>query len=183
MTSRTTITLACIAALTLTACSDSGTTATTVTTVTETTTAAAVSPAAETTRGPAPSATEQDPVFAAIDAVLTAHPDGIITDVDREDDRTAWDIEVVVGEEVIELELDDAGTIREEERENDDDDVAKARAATLTVSDALRQALEQVPAGVVDEAELEEDDGVLEWEIELDDVDGNDLTELTLPAN
>lgn len=190
---RTTLALAGIAALTLGACTDTGTTETT---VTETTTAEAA-PTTATTATPATTAaaettettqdstpvTGEDPVFAAIDAVLADHPDGIVTDIDREDGRVVYDIDVVVGDQVIELEVDADGNVREDERESDDDDVAEARAATVTAADAIRQALDQIPDGVLDEAELDEDDGALRWEIELDDADGNDLAEVTIPAN
>lgn len=190
---RTTLALAGIAALTLGACTDTGTTETT---VTETTTAeaapttastatTATTAAAETTETTQDSTpvTGEDPVFAAIDAVLADHPDGIVTDIDREDGRVVYDIDVVVGDQVIELEVDADGNVREDERESDDDDVAEARAATVTAADAIRQALDQIPDGVLDEAELDEDDGALRWEIELDDADGNDLSEITIPAN
>lgn len=175
---RTTLALAGIAALTLSACTDTGTTETT---VTETTTAKAA-PTTETTQDSTP-VTGEDPVFAAIDAVLAAHPDGIVTDIDREDGRVVYDIDVVVGDQVIELEVDADGNVREDESESDDDDVAEARAATVTAADAIRQALNQIPDGVLDEAELDEDDGAPGWEIELDDADGNDLAEITIPAN
>lgn len=190
---RTTLALAGIAALTLGACTDTGTTETT---VTETTTAeaapttastatTATTAAAETTETTQDSTpvTGEDPVFAAIDAVLADHPDGIVTDIDREDGRVVYDIDVVVGDQVIELEVDADGNVREDERESDDDDVAEARAATVTAADAIRQALDQIPDGVLDEAELDEDDGALRWEIELDDADRNDLAEITIPAN
>lgn len=190
---RTTLALAGIAALTLGACTDTGTTETT---VTETTTAeaapttatkatTATTAAAETTQTTQDSTpvTGEDPVFAAIDAVLADHPDGIVTDIDREDGRVVYDIDVVVGDQVIELEVDADGNVREDERESDDDDVAEARAATVTAADAIRQALDQIPDGVLDEAELDEDDGALRWEIELDDADRNDLAEITIPAN
>lgn len=190
---RTTLALAGIAALTLGACTDTGTTETT---VTETTTAeaapttastatTATTAAAETTETTQDSTpvTGEDPVFATIDVVLADHPDGIVTDIDREDGRVVYDIDVVVGDQVIELEVDADGNVREDERESDDDDVAEARAATVTAADAIRQALDQIPDGVLDEAELDEDDGALRWEIELDDADRNDLAEITIPAN
>ncbi|MDO5669485.1 MAG: PepSY domain-containing protein [Corynebacterium sp.] len=185
MKNRAALALTGIAALALTGCTDSENTTTT---VTETTTAQATAQAAtqtpaETTQAqdPAP-ATGEDPVFAAIDAVLAAHAGGIITDIDREDGRVAYDIDVVVGDQVIELEVDADGTVREEERESDPEDVAEAHAATVTAAEAIRQALEQIPDGVLDEAELDEEDGVLRWEIELDDANGIDLAELNIPA-
>ena len=89
----------------------------------------------------------------------------------------------MVGAEVIELEVDADGTVREDEREDEDDDVAKAQAATVTAAEAIGEALDQHTDGFLDEAELDEDDGVLRWKVELDDADRNDLVELELPAN
>lgn len=184
-------------ALVLSACTDSGSTSTTVTeTVGAETTAATATTGADnaddTATSSETSASEtaaqssgDDPAFAAIDAVLAEHADGIIVSVDREDDRdTHYDIDVVVGEEVLELEVDQNGAVREDDRDNDDaDDVAEANQATVTAADAITQALEQHPDGVLEQAELEEDDGTLAWEIDLDDQNGNDLAELSIPAN
>ncbi|MGD7003611.1 PepSY domain-containing protein [Corynebacterium halotolerans] len=157
---------------------------------TETTTANDTTTSEDTSADTTTSATDtteqqngDDPVFAAIDAVLAEHADGIIVDIDREDDREIYDIDVVVGNEVIELEVDGDGTIREDDREGDDDDVREAQDATVTAADAIRDALNQHPEGVLDEAQLDEDDGRLNWEIDLDDADRNDLAELSLPAN
>lgn len=198
MTSRklTTAALALGAGLFLSACAETDDTATTQTdnetetaTTTETTATTQETGATETTATTA--TTEQDgdaqtgddPVFAAIDAALAAYSDGIVVTVDREDDSETYDIDVVQGEQVLELEVGADGTVREDEREGDDDDVAKAQAATVTAADAIRQALEQHPDGVLDEAELDEDDGVLRWEINLDDADRNDLAEVNISAN
>lgn len=128
---------------------------------------------------------DRDPVFDAIDLVLAQHPDGVIIDIDREDDTEAYEIDVVVGEEVLELDVDTAaGEVRESDRDNDDaEDVRRAQEATVTISDAITQALEAHPDGVVDEASLEDEDGRLEWQIDLDDVERNDLTEFTVLAN
>ena len=51
------------------------------------------------------------------------------------------------------------------------------------VNQAIGEALDQHTDGFLDEAELDEDDGVLRWKVELDDADRNDLVELELPAN
>lgn len=173
------------AALFLGACTSSDDTSTTETTAVEATTDATTAAPAETTTAEAAADRRDgdDPVFAAIDAVLAQHSDGIIVDIDREDDRDTYDIDIVVGNEVIELEVDADGTVREDEREGEDEDVAKAQAATVTAAEAIGEALDQHTDGFLDEAELDEDDGVLQWKIELDDADRNDLVELSLPAN
>lgn len=124
---------------------------------------------------------QEDPVFAAIDAALDAYPGASVVDVDRDDGET-FDIDLVVGDEQVELEISADGAVREDEREGDDDDVREAHAVTVSAADAIRQALDQHPGGVLDELELDEDDGALRWEIDLDDSQRGDLAELELPA-
>ncbi|WP_018296650.1 PepSY domain-containing protein [Corynebacterium lubricantis] len=176
--------LSATTALALAACSENtGDTAATDPTSEATTVTTTAAETETETAEPAPESGD-DPVFNAIDAVLAEHADGVLVDVDREDSTQLFDIDVVVGNEVIELEVDaSTGDIREDEREGDDDDIQKAQAATVTAADAIREALASHPDGVLDEAELDEDDGQLHWEIELDDAQRNDLAELTIPAN
>lgn len=156
----------------------------TVDATTEATTAEEAAPATPAESGQGSEQAEaEDPVFAALDAALAAYAGAVVVDVDREDDRDTYDVDVVVDGQVVELEVDGSGSVREDEREGDDDDVRKAGAATVTAADAIRQALDRHPEGVLDEIELDEDDGTLRWEVELDDADRRDLAELVIPAN
>lgn len=172
------------AALFLGACTASDDTSTTETTAAEATADATTAASAETTTAAEATPDHRDgddPVFAAIDAVLAERPGAVVVGIDR-DDRESYDVDVVQDGQVVELEVGPDGAVREDEREGDDDDVRDAQAATVTAVDAIRQALEQHPDGVLDEIDLDEDDGTLRWEIELDDADRNDLVELDLPA-
>lgn len=182
--------LALSAALFLSACADTEedtpTVVTTTATQAETTTATedtvAEDTVAETTVAD-DAASDADPVFDAIGAVLTEYQGGIILSIDREDRAEIYDVDVVLDGRVIELEVNSDGSLREEEREGDRDDVREAESATLTAEEAIRQALDQYPDGVLDEAQLEEDDGSLHWEISLDDADRTDLAEVRIAAN
>lgn len=184
--------------LSLAACGDdsSDTTATETTVVTsddasatteeETTTADdGVETETQTAVSDADATSDRDPVFDAIDLVMAQHPDGVILDIDREDSTVTYEMDVVVGQDVLELIVDtESGDVREDERDNDEEeDIREAGAATVTVADAITQALEAHPDGVLDEASLDEDDGRLQWEIDLDDVERNDLAEFTVQAN
>lgn len=183
------------AALVLAGCGAGGTTA--APTVTETvtedrgpasasqTTAPGDDGAGDRTTNTSPAtATGKDPVFAAIDAALAQYPGGVIVSIDREDRRDVYDIDIVTNGTVTEIEVSDNGDIREEERDGDDDDVANAAAATVTVSDAIAQALDQHPGSTVDDAELDGDDrATLKWQIDLDDENRRDLAEVRIPAN
>lgn len=123
-------------------------------------------------------------MFAAIDAALAQYPGGVIVSIDREDRRDVYDIDIVTNGTVTEIEVSDNGDIREEDRDGDDDDVANAAAATVTVSDAIAQALDQHPGSTVDDAELDGDDrATLKWQIDLDDENRRDLAEVRIPAN
>ncbi len=126
-----------------------------------------------------------DPVFAAIDAVLAAHPGGIVVEIDREDGGSGrYDIDVVVGNTILEVEVDASGAVRVEDRDDDDDDddIADAHRVRVPAAEAISQALEQHPGGVLDELDLDSDDGALWWEIELDDANRDDLAEVRIPA-
>lgn len=189
MISRKLIALAAVTGLsfTLVACGDSEDTSATTDTAgtsaaTTTSTLVDDTPTPEETTTEA--TTDEDPVFQAIDAVLAEYSDGIITDIDREDATDAYEIDVVVGQEVYELDVNaSTGEIRVDDRENDDDDdIREATDATVTAAEAIMQALDTHPDGVLDEISLDGDDDRLEWDIDLDDSDRNDLTELTLPA-
>lgn len=123
----------------------------------------------------------EDSVFGAIDAVLTEYPEGIVVSIDRQDDD-AYEIDVVVNEEVVQVAVENDGNVREDERDAESDDVIDAQAATVTAEEAIQQALEDNPDGILDEASLEEEDGSLQWAINLDDIDGEDLADVMIPA-
>lgn len=124
-----------------------------------------------------------DPVFGAIDAVMADYPEGIIISIDREDDTDAYEVDVVQGDEVLELKVEEGGNVVEDDREHDGEDISYAQDTTVSITDAIQEALEQHEDGFLDDAELDEDNGTLSWEISLDDADRNDLTEVRIAAN
>lgn len=170
------------APLILAGCSstDSGTAESTISSET----ASAVDATTSTSSSTATSAViDDDPVFNIIDTVLAEHPDGIITDIDREDSSDHYEVDVVVGQEVLELDVTTSGQIHTDDRDNDDDDdIREAHAATVTAAQAIGLALDQYPDGIIDSVELDEDDGQLKWKIDLDDTSGNDLTDVEIAA-
>lgn len=147
-------------------------------------TASAVDATTSTSSSTATSAViDDDPVFDIIDIILTQHPDGIITDIDREDSSDQYEVDVVVGQEVLELDVTTSGQIHTDDRDNDDDDdIREAHAATVTAAQAIGLALDQYPDGIIDSVELDEDDGQLKWKIDLDDTSGNDLADVEIAA-
>lgn len=170
------------APLILAGCSstDSGTAESTISSET----ASAVDATTSTSSSTATSAViDDDPVFDIIDIVLAQYPDGIITDIDREDSSDQYEVDVVVGQEVLELDVTTSGQIHTDDRDNDDDDdIREAHAATVTAAQAIGLALDQYPDGIIDSVELDEDDGQLKWKIDLDDTSGNDLADVEIAA-
>ena len=126
-------------------------------------------------------ASGNDAVFDVIDAVEAEYDGGFIVDIDRDDNGSSYDVDVVVDNEVIELDVTPDGNISVDEREGEDDKVAKAERATVTVTDALNEAFNQHADATLDQIDLDEDDGSLRWEVELDGADGSDI-ELDIPA-
>ncbi|MDO5511295.1 hypothetical protein [Corynebacterium sp.] len=180
-----TIAIAASAGLLVTACTDADDTATDDPGTVTTTTPAGEDPT-ETTVTTADTADQvegEDPVFRVIDAVKADYPDAVIVDIDREDDADSYSIEAVEGEDVIELQVDFDGTLDERERGSDDETVRKSQDATVDVTDAINQALELHPEGLLDEVELDEDNDTLQWKVSLDDADRNDLAEVDVAAN
>lgn len=154
----------------------------------ETAEASAESEAADTTEAQPTetlaAADGEDPVFAAIDAVNQEFGDAVIVEIDREDDTATYDIDAVIGEELVEFRVDaDTGGVVEEEREQDDDKVAKVANLNVSVDEAIQQALDQHPGALVDDVELDEENDVLEWQIDLDDAERNDLAEVRVVAS
>ena len=150
------------------------------------TTSASASSSASSTAAAASSGSgtgqADDPAYAVIDAVLEKHGDGIIVEVDANDDDTTWEVDVVVGEEVKELDVTADGDITETDRESDSEDVQKAKEAEVTAKQALDTAREGRDGVTLDEMDLEDDNGTLQWEVGFDREDGSDGPEVEIDA-
>ncbi|MBU8650752.1 PepSY domain-containing protein [Micrococcus luteus] len=123
-----------------------------------------------------------EPAYAVIDAVLEKYADGIIVAVDANDDDTTWEVDVVVGEEVKELDVTADGDITETDRESDSEDVQKAKEAEVTAKQALDTAREGRDGVTLDEMDLDDDNGTLQWEVGFDREDGSDGPEVEIDA-
>ncbi|MDK7870734.1 PepSY domain-containing protein [Micrococcus luteus] len=123
-----------------------------------------------------------DPAYAVLDAVLEKHGDGIIVEVDANDDDTTWEVDVVVGEEVKELDVTADGDITETDRESDAEDVQKAKDAEVTAQQALDTAREGRDGVTLDKMDLDDDNGTLQWEVGFDREDGSDGPEVEIDA-
>ena len=130
----------------------------------------------ETDQGDDTATSTDDPVYDVIDAVEAEYSGGFIVDIDRDDDGDSqFDVDVVVDNELLELEVTADGNITVDDQEGDDDKISKADQATVTVTEALDQAFDQHPDSTFDQIELDEDDGSLHWEIDLDGDNNTDI--------
>lgn len=129
--------------------------------------------ATEDTQGPAdPVGGDLDDVTAAaLTAIQTAESEtgGIAYSVDDKDDDRRWEVEVALDGLEVEVTLSADGTTVE--RTEDDDDLdADERQALQDMQVGLVEAIEIAYAqfgGVLDDADLDEDDGRWTWEIDL----------------
>lgn len=130
-------------------------------------------------------AESEDAVFGVIDAALNEYSDGVVIAVDREDSGASYEVDVVSSGALYELVITPEGQVTETEQDDgDDDDTQKAEQATVTAAEAAQQVLQgRDDEAIVDELELDEDDDQLRWDVDLDDTNGQDLAEETVPAN
>ncbi|WP_180537070.1 PepSY domain-containing protein [Micrococcus luteus] len=141
--------------------------------------ASSTAPAAGSSSATGPA---DDPAYAVIDAVLDKYSDGIIVTVDANDDDTTWEVDVVVGEEVKELDVTADGDITETDRESGPEDVQKAKDAGVTAQQALDTAREGRDGVTLDEMDLDDDNGTLQWEVGFNREDGSDGPEVEIDA-
>ena len=132
------------------------------------------------TGGAAPSPGD-DLTAVALTAVATAEAetDGTAYEIDDQDDDGTWEVDVRVDDRSVEVTVAADGTAVEstEDDDLDDDDRAALDAATITLAEAVELAVAEV-GGVLDDAELEEEDGSFFWEVTLDGTESGDDVEV-----
>ncbi|NWN87677.1 MAG: hypothetical protein HLX51_03925 [Micrococcaceae bacterium] len=140
----------------------------------------------ETTEDTGNDATESpasggDEVYSIIEAVESEYSGGFIVDIDRDDEGSMYEVDVVADNEVYQLDVSADGTINVDETDTDEDDIREAEQASVPVTEALDEAFNQHPDSTFDQIQLDEDDGSIHWEIDLDDANGSEV-ELNVPA-
>lgn len=127
---------------------------------------------------PAPS---DDPTAIALAAIATAEEEagGTAYEVDDQDDDGTWEVDVRVGDRSVEVTVsaDGATVVGTEEDDLDGDDAAGLDAATISLTEAIEAAVAEV-GGVLDDAELDEEDGTHAWKITVDGADAGDDVEV-----
>ncbi|HLR43744.1 MAG TPA: PepSY domain-containing protein [Brevibacterium sp.] len=98
------------------------------------------------------------------------------------DDDDQWEIDVV-GDREWEYQISADGSTIEQTDEDDADgnDQREIEQAEVTLLQALETALEETP-GTIDDAELDEDDGTLHWEVGIYADGSTDSTDIRIDA-
>lgn len=118
-----------------------------------------------------------------IKALQDKYPNGTVISLDRDDDDAQrWDADVVVDGKVQEVQVAADGTLTEKGTDSDKEDVDRAGQATVTAQQAVEKAVEGRDGQVVDDVELDEENGTLTWKVSFDDDQRRDLEEVRVDA-
>lgn len=130
-----------------------------------------------TPSGTAGSGGEADTLAAAVSTAEEAvGGDAQAFELGREDSPASWETSVASGDREHEVYVseDGAEVISQEEGDLGGDDRERLGRVQVPLEDALRTALGTVN-GTLDEAQLDTEDGVTVWEIDIDEPDGNSV--------
>lgn len=130
------------------------------------------SPDAEATETDDPQADDSDaegddPLHQAVDAVEQEYPDAVVLDFDTE--ASYYEFTILDGDSEWELDVDRESfeISNTQEDDVDSDDQRNADAVEIEFADALRTAAEE-GGGTPEQADLDDENGSVTWEIELD---------------
>lgn len=98
------------------------------------------------------------------------------------DDNEHWEIDVVGDREwEYQVSADGSSVEQTDEDDADSDDQREVEQAEVSLLEALETALEDTP-GTIDDAELDEDDGSLHWEVGIYAEGSSDSTDIRIDA-
>lgn len=124
---------------------------------------------AEPTEGPSSSseADDEEGIYQAVAAVTQEYPDAVIMDLDTEGSAYEFTIFEAGSEWELDVDRESFEISNTQEDEIDADDQAYADAVEIDFAEALRTAADEVD-GTPEQADLDEENGAVTWEIELD---------------
>lgn len=134
-------------------------------------------PTDDATTDGATATADGDVTAAGLAAISTAEGEvgGVAYTVDDSDDDGTWEVDVRTGSTSVEVTVAADGTVsRTEEDDLDADDVAAIDAATVTLAEAIGAAVDET-GGVLDDAELSDDDGAVHYEVSVRGADGAEV--------
>lgn len=117
----------------------------------------------------------------ALKAIDTAEKEigGKVVDLDWDDDKSGWDVEVVKGNKSHEIEISPDGskiTNRDEVEDVDSDDRREYDAIKVDIRTAIETALKDTPGGL-DDVSVDEEQGQIMWEVDVyPEGGGSDVT-------
>ena len=113
-----------------------------------------------------------NPLYAGLQAVQAAHPEGVVFEVESDDGRYEWRVYVDGVEREIHTEKSTLEIVHTEDDDvPDSDDLREIDAIQVDFSEAFQAAEEHADStdgAFVDEAELDAEGGVVVWVLELD---------------
>lgn len=126
------------------------------------------------TASPTPSADAQERNEAAMRAIATAAEaaNGTAFEIDDELEDDTWEVDVMAGDRAIEVKVSSDGNTVQSQGPNDDPDLdpnteERLTRATVTLEQAVETATNDTQ-GVLDQAELGEEDGQDVWKVTID---------------
>lgn len=122
-----------------------------------------------------------DTIPVALDLFLAKNPNALISSIKREDRTPFVHIATIDNNQVVTYRVSTEGKISQYKRENNSKQIAEARAATVTISDAIAQASAQQPQGYVDTVSIENREG-LHWKLSYDDAHFAHLATIRIAA-
>lgn len=134
---------------------------------TETDDAATDEPTSDDSATDDSTASDEDAIYQAVDAVEQEYPDAVVLDLDTESSYYEFTIFEGGSEWDLEVDRESFEISNTEEDDIDSDDQRNAEAVEIEFADALRTAAEEAD-GIPEQAELDDENGTVTWEIELD---------------
>lgn len=120
--------------------------------------------------------------LAAVETALAQYEGGDVADVDYDDREDKYEVEIIQNDTKHDVTVDGAGENITEEREDgaaDQDDLDQLGQATITADEAITRAFDEASSqdgtATLDDVSLDEDNGTLNWEVELD-IDDRDVS-------
>lgn len=117
---------------------------------------------------------------AAVAVIATAQeafPNGQAFELDSKDGAEGWEVKLAVGDREQEVDVSPDGseaTPQERDDELDQEDRERVAQVQVPLEDAVRTALDEVD-GTLDDAQLDSEDGITVWEIDVDQPDGTSV--------
>lgn len=108
-----------------------------------------------------------DEVYEALDAVIEEYPDAVVLDFETESSYYEFTIFEDGSEWELDVDRDNYEISNTRESNIDSDDQRNAEAVEIELTEALRTASEEGD-GAPEQADLDDDNGTVTWEIELD---------------